>query len=157
MQSDYITPAGYQKLVATKLALEERLHRAGQEAGAAAGENRDWHDNPGYDLAIADMQLLGSQLAEVEHRLAVATVVDQPVIHERVTLGHRVRVVIDESEEYYQIGGEGESDRHRRVISYSSPLGRALVGAEVGETRTVDSPGGSFNVRIIAIEQGAET
>jgi hypothetical protein len=80
MLTDSITATGYKNLLATRDTLLERLREAGQAAGDAAGDNRDWHDNPGYDLAVAEMQIISSQLAEVERRIATATIVEQSIL-----------------------------------------------------------------------------
>ena len=72
-----------------------------------------------------------------------------------VSMGIKVKVLdVDmEEEEIYSIVGSEEADIMANKISDESPVGRALMGAKVGETVTVDAPNGSFEKKILEISK----
>ena len=78
---------------------------------------------------------------------------DEQLKTEFVKMGSRVTVLgADGDEEVYTIVGSAEANPRRGLISHDSPVGRALFGRKVGDSVTTVAPGGSFALRITAID-----
>lgn len=107
-------------------------------AAAEAGDNCVWHDNFAYEENQRRMHMLAKQVRELENLAASAWVQPLPLEEpEWVSLGHRVRFLdLDTNEEReVWIAGYDDGDPDCGRISYNSPLGRALVGARIGDVR----------------------
>lgn len=123
-------------------------------AAAEAGDNCVWHDNFAYEENQRRMHMLAKQVRELENLVASAWV--QPLPREEpewVALGHRVRFVdvdTDETREVW-IAGFDDGDPGSGRISYNSPLGRALVGARLGDVRELRLGRELREIEIVAI------
>ena len=132
--------------------LREELRRLKTEvrpqiirAIAEAREHGDLRENAEYQAAREQQAFTEGRIAEIEHKLANAQVIDVS----RVDAGGRVvfgaTVVLlhlgSEEERTYRIVGEDEADLQHGLVSVASPLARALIGREVGDTVTVAAPG----------------
>jgi transcription elongation factor GreA len=69
-----------------------------------------------------------------------------------VQIGNKVLVKTDEGEDLYHIVGEFEADISAGKISESSPIGKALLGAKVGSTVSVEIPAGSVTYKVVKID-----
>ena len=107
-----------------------------------------------------------SELAAVERelrwlkaRVASAIEIDlaqQP--RDRVAFGAGVTVdSAEEGEQAYRIVGEDEADVEHGLVSYVSPLARALIGARVGEEVTWKRPAGDVKLEVVSIDYGDDT
>jgi len=101
-----MTAHGYRKLTERKAELEDLLQEAGERAGDAAGIERNWHDNAGYDQAIQEIDVLQAQLADVTAQLNTAEIIETTASSDRVVIGSQVTVEID--------GESGDVLRRRR-------------------------------------------
>lgn len=147
-----MTRDGHRKLLQRRDLLVRSLREAGERAGDAAGINRDWHDNAGYEQAVQEMGVLQTQLDDVEVQLGTAEIIELTVAAEVVEIGSRVTVEIEGSEESYLIGGEADSDPARGIISHRSPIGAALLGRRPGDEVEAATPSGAtVNLRVLAI------
>lgn len=74
----------------------------------------------------------------------------------KIKFGARVKLVDEDTEEEktYQIVGDQEADVKQGRISISSPIARALIGKEVGDSIEVNAPGGSKAYEILAVQWG---
>lgn len=151
MEPEPMTRRGFEALLARKADLQRRIEDASHVAGVAAGEGHDWHDNPGYDGAVAEVQRLGQQLAELTRRLQRARIIGEPINHEVVRMGHHVTVQVDGRVRQYQIGGTADSNPREGIISNESPLGAALLGLKEGEETHYEAPTGKYRVRVVRI------
>lgn len=126
------------------------------EAIATAREHGDLKENAEYQAARDQQSFNEGRIQELEMKIAHAQVVDISKLpnNGKVVFGAQVRLyhVEGETEITYQIVGEDEADIKANKISYSSPLGRALIGKQIDETVTVQTPGGKVEYEIIAVE-----
>src|SRR5690606_19942020 len=85
-----------------------------------------------------------AQIADLEDRVSRAQIIDPTSMSgDRVMFGATVTVLDDEDKpQRYQIVGQAEADVRNGRISYDSPLGRALIGKQVGEEVEVTVPSG---------------
>lgn len=113
----------------------------------------DLSENSEYDEAKNEQGKLYSRIAEVENILANYEIIEETASAETVTAGSKVKVknMADKSEATYQIVGSQEANPFEFRISDESPFGKALYGAKVGETVTVDAPVGQIKYKILEI------
>lgn len=111
------------------------------------------------DKSVESESSLASLIPRIrwlEARLASARPVDlaaQP--RGRVAFGARVTVALEDgSEERWQIVGEDEADADRKLVSWVSPLARALIGSQVGDEVLWQRPAGDVAIEILAIDYG---
>ena len=98
--------------------------------------------------------IVEAMIADIEDRLSRAMVIDPKTLSgDKVIFGATVHL-IDENDKpiKYQVVGQTEADAKVGRISYSSPLGRALIGRTVGEEVEVSAPSGDKYYEIAKIE-----
>jgi len=144
---------GYEKLTADLQAL--RLERPKiVDAIEEARAHGDLSENAEYHAAKERQGQVEAQIADLEDRVSRAQIIDPTTLSgDRVVFGATVTVLDDdEKPQRYQIVGQAESDARNGRISYDSPLGRALIGKQVGEEVEVTVPSGDRFFLINKIE-----
>ncbi len=125
------------------------------EAISEARSHGDLSENAEYHAAKEAQSLNEGRIHELEDLVARAEVIDvSKLTGEKVKFGATVVVVDEDTEEErtYQIVGDQEADVKSGRISISSPIARALIGKEVGETIEVNAPGGARGYEIVRVE-----
>lgn len=137
----------------------EHLRTVGRaEIAARIGEAKadgDISENAGYDEAKTQQAFLEGRILELEQTISRAVVIrnhDTPA--DRVEIGRSVtiREVGYDDLETYVIVGSAEANPTNGRISNESPMGRALVGHRVGDRVKVQTPGGTLEFEIIAVQ-----
>ena len=114
----------------------------------------DISENAEYDNAMQEYHELEAREEELSELLRLAQVLDKSAITmDTVAIGTIVKVLDVEynEEEEYLIVGSQETNCLENKISNESPMGQALLGAKVGETRIVKSPGGDIPYKVLEI------
>jgi transcription elongation factor GreA len=127
------------------------------EAIAEARSHGDLSENAEYHAAKESQSLNEGRIAELEDVIARAEVIDVSKLSgDKVKFGATVEVVDEDTEEKktYQIVGDMEADVKSGRISISSPIARALIGKEVGDTIEVNAPGGARGYEIVQLRFG---
>lgn len=94
----------------------------------------DFSENAGYQLAKGRLRGINQRILEIEDLLKKAQIINPSNQKELIEIGHQVKVIIDGQEEKtYQILGSEETNPSLGVISYTSPLGAALIGKKKEE------------------------
>lgn len=126
------------------------------EAIAVARAHGDLRENAEYHAAKEQQGLAEARVRDIEGKLSNAQIVDvtQLTPNGRVVFGSTVHLVVldDDSEVCYRIVGEDEANIRDGLLSISSPLARALVAREEGDTVEVTSPGGQRSYEIAEVE-----
>ncbi len=114
----------------------------------------DLSENAEYHAAKERQGHIEASIAEIEDRLSRAMVIDPSTLSgDKVVFGATVTLVDEEDKEVrYQLVGQQEADARVGRISYNSPLGRALIGREVGEEVEVTTPAGERYYEVAKIE-----
>ncbi|MGL5886080.1 transcription elongation factor GreA [Lactobacillus mellis] len=114
----------------------------------------DLSENSEYTSAKDEQSVVESRISEIKTMLQYAEVVDvNDVDANEVSVGKKVTFQeADEEPETYQIVGSAESDPLAGKISNDSPIAQSLLGKKVGDTVTIETPGGAFDVKIINVE-----
>lgn len=115
----------------------------------------DLSENAEYDAAKEEQGEIEARIEEIEAILKNAEVVEENGDVSRVFIGAHVTVLdLEEEEELdFTIVGSNEANSLKNMISNDSPLGTALIGAEVGDTVSVEAPGGVFEYKVLSIEK----
>ena len=118
----------------------------------AIADDSNLAENSEYQAAKADQAINEARIAELEDKLARAEVIDVSRLSgDTITFGATVTLIEEDSGErkVWQIVGEPEADVRKGKISVTSPIARALIGKNKGDTVEVEAPGGvkSYKVR----------
>ncbi len=113
----------------------------------------DLSENADYDAARTEQAEVEARIADLERMLANAIIIEKKTSSEVVSLGSTVEIeYIDDTEvEKYHIVGSMEADPFENKISNESPIGRAIIDKKVGDVLSVESPTGSYQIKIINI------
>lgn len=115
----------------------------------------DLSENAEYHAAKERQGLVNARLGQLQKRLADFSMIDMSKIpHDRVGLGSRVVVLdIKKSEEFtYLLVTSEEADAPNGKISTGSPIGKSLLGKEVGDTVKMQAPGGMKELEILVLQ-----
>ena len=142
------------KLQAEIAALEYELHNELPKEILKARAHGDLSENAEYHAAKERQGLVNARLGHLRKRLAEVSMIDfSKIPHDKVGLGSTV-VVLDikrDEEVTYNLVTSEEADAANGKISTTSPIGRALLGKEVGDTAKVQSPGGLKELEILKL------
>ncbi|MCR5564037.1 MAG: transcription elongation factor GreA [Desulfovibrio sp.] len=119
-----------------------------------AREEGDLSENAGYDAARERQGMTEARIKYIESRLAEYQVIDLDKLSgDRVVFGCTVEVEdVDSGESRsYTILGPDEAEPAKGSISFQSPVGKALLGKEVGDEVTIDIPRGRVTYEITDI------
>jgi transcription elongation factor GreA len=115
----------------------------------------DLSENAEYDAAKDRQGFIEGRIQEVEGKLSAAQVIDPAALDAggRIVFGTTVDLEEEETGERvtYQIVGEDEADLKLGLINISSPIARALIGKEEGDTAVVIAPGGDKAYEIVGV------
>jgi len=149
-----MTTAGYQALKEKVRQLKEverpDVIRAIQEARA----HGDISENAEFEAAKERQAFVEGQIGQLGHKIACAEVIDPSTVNtDRVMFGCTVALEnLGSGEEVtYQLVGADESDVKEGRISVSSPLGKAMIGKQVGDEVVVRAPAGERRFEIVEI------
>ncbi len=116
----------------------------------------DLSENAEYDAAKDRQGFIEGRIQEVEGKLSAAQIIDPSEVDAggRVVFGSTVELQDDETgtKVTYQIVGEDEADLKKGLINISSPIARALIGKEEGDTAVVQAPGGEKHYEIVSVQ-----
>lgn len=133
-------------------ALEYELRNELPKEILKARAHGDLRENAEFHAAKERQRIVDAQLAQLKQRLAVLSMVDLSKIpHDRVGLGSTVKVYDSTKDEeiQYKLVTSEEADANKGMISTSSPIGRGLLGKQVGDEVKISIPGGSRTLEIL--------
>ncbi len=122
---------------------------------AEARSHGDLKENAEYHAAKEQQSFIEGRIAEIEHKLSMAHIIDVTKLpaSAKVVFGVTVRLLDEETEQEvrYQIVGEDEADIKVARISINSPIARALIGKEEGDIAEFQAPGGLKSYEIMEV------
>ena len=119
-----------------------------------AREFGDLSENSEYDAAKKEQTIIMSEIETIEETLRKATIIDSSEVKKDVvSIGNFVKAYDMEfdEEDTYKVVGNIESDPSKNYVSNESPMGKAFLGAKVGDIVTVKAPGGDIKMKILEI------
>ncbi len=149
----YLTQEGLDNL---KKELDDLINVRRPENVQAIKEARalgDLSENAEYDAARNEQAVIEARIKQIEKMLENVSIISD-VSTDSVSIGNTVTIkyVDDDEEDEYKIVGSQEADPFESRISNESPIAKALFNHKVGDIVTVDSPNGSYEVEITAIQ-----
>ena len=151
-----LTKRGAEKLKEELQRLKTKDRPAVIAAIAEARSHGDLSENAEYDAAKDRQGFIEGRIKEVEGKLAAAQIIDPSALDAggKVVFGATVELEDQDSGDKvtYQIVGEDEADLKHGLINISSPIARALIGKEEGDTAEVQAPGGVKHYEVIGVK-----
>ncbi len=121
-----------------------------------AREQGDLSENAEYDAAKDEQRDIEARIEELEKILKNAVVVDEDEVDlDKINIGCKVSILdVEYNEELeYKIVGSTEANSLKGKISNESPVGKALIGAKVGEIVTVETHAGALKYKVLEIQR----
>jgi len=149
-----ITPSGHQKLKEELDRLLKIDRPNNIKAISEARAHGDLSENAEYHAAKEKQSFLEGRIQELQSKIALAEIIDPSKISlDKVAFGAKVKVMDIEADEEYEfiLLGPDEANIKERKISISSPVGKALIGKEVGEIAVVKAPSRTIEYEILEI------
>ncbi|PIE10172.1 MAG: transcription elongation factor GreA [Rhodobacterales bacterium] len=148
-----LTRAGYDKLNAELKQLKTDDRPAIIRAIAEAREHGDLSENAEYHSAKEKQSFIEGRIKELEGVISLADVIDVAKLSGPIKFGATVELVDEDTDEEktYQIVGEYEADIEAGRLNIKSPLARALIGKEEGDSVEVRTPGGERSYEILSV------
>ena len=154
MEKVPMTKQGHAALNAELKTLKEETRPAVIRAIAEAREHGDLSENAEYHAARERQSFVEGRIAELEDLIGRADVIDPARFSDgTIRFGATVEIVDEDTDEekVYQIVGEPEADIDRGKLNLRSPLARALIGKEKGDSVEVMTPGGGRSYEILNV------
>lgn len=147
-------PEGHRRLNEQVRQLKQIERPAVVEAIEVARAHGDLSENAEYHAAKERQGQIEAMIADLDDQLSRAMVIDPTTLSgKKVLFGATVTLVGEDKKKVkYQLVGQSEADAKDGKISYNSPLGRALIGREVGEQVEVSAPSGDHYYEIEKVE-----
>ncbi|MBS1983885.1 MAG: transcription elongation factor GreB [Bdellovibrionales bacterium] len=151
--TNYLTPPAYAQLRAELESLLNTERPKIVQAVTDAAAMGDRSENAEYIYGKRRLREIDRRIRFLQQRLEAVEIVDpQSVDTSKVSFGTWVQVADEEGgHAWYQIVGPDEIDPAQGRITFSSPLGRALLGKRVGDTVTLVRPKGPVEVEVLQI------
>ena len=148
-----MTRAGYDALDDELKTLKTVERPAVIRAIAEAREHGDLSENAEYHSAREKQSFIEGRIAQLEAMLSLADVIDPSKLSGSIKFGATVTLIDEDSDEEktYQIVGEAEADIERGLLNIKSPLARALIGKDEGDSVEVRTPGGDRSYEIVSV------
>ncbi|HMR80774.1 MAG TPA: transcription elongation factor GreB [Polyangiaceae bacterium] len=150
----YLTPAGHKKIAdeLNQLVGKERPKVVLEVQEAAAQGDRS--ENAEYIYGKKRLREIDRRIRFLTKRLDTAVVVAEESRNKDVVFFGATVSVEDENgkKSRYPIVGPDEADPNKQLLSFKSPLGRALMKKKVGDVVVVDRPAGEIEIEILSIE-----
>lgn len=151
MSVQYVTKETLEKMNAELQHMRAVERPAASKAIAEAREKGDLKENAEYDAAKEAQGILEAKIKQLEGMIATARIVDESTIDtSRVAILTKVTVtnLATKKQITYQIVSEKEADLKAGKISVTSPIGKGLLGKNVGEVAEVQVPAGIVKFKV---------
>ncbi|PHS67726.1 MAG: transcription elongation factor GreA [Flavobacterium sp.] len=152
----YYTAEGLKKLRAELSQLKDIERPAASQAIGEARDKGDLSENAEYDAAKEAQGMLEMQISKLETTLSTARIIDESQLDTSKALIHstvKIKNQTNGMEMTYKLVAQSESDLSGGKISVDSPIGKGLLGKEVGDTAEVVVPNGTMKFDILEISR----
>jgi len=156
VKKNYLSREGFEKLEKELRKLKTEGRKRIAEDIAEARAKGDLSENAEYDAAKEEQGKLEARIAELENSLANARILDNEDINtDKAYLLSTVTILNKKTDKEmkYTLVSPDEADFKANKISVESPIGKAILGSEIGEVVEVDVPAGSLELEVLKIER----
>jgi transcription elongation factor GreA len=149
-----MTRKGHAALEAELKQLKSEDRPAIIRAISEAREHGDLSENAEYHSAKEKQSFIEGRIKELEGVLSLAEVYDPAKLSGPIKFGATVTLVDEDTddEKTYQIVGEYEADIEQGLLNIKSPIARALIGKDEGDSVEVRTPGGDRSYEVLKVE-----
>ena len=153
MEKIPLTRAGFDKLDAELKHLKTVERPTIIRAIAEAREHGDLSENAEYHSAKEKQSFIEGRVKELEGVISLADIIDVAKMKGPVKFGATVTMADEDTDEEktYQIVGEYEANIEKGLLNIKSPIARALIGKEEGDSVEVRTPGGEKSYEVLKI------
>ena len=153
MEKIPMTRAGFVALDEELKVLKSVERPAVIRAIAEAREHGDLSEHAEYHAAREKQSFIEGRIKELEGILSLAEVIDPAKLSGSIKFGATITIVDEDSDEEktYQIVGEAEADLEKGLLNVRSPLARALIGKDEGDSVEVRTPGGQRSYEVLSV------
>ncbi len=154
MEKILMTRAGFTALETELKTLKSVERPAIIRAIAEAREHGDLSENAEYHSAREKQSFIEGRIKEIEGIISLAEVIDPTKLSGSIKFGATVTVVDEDTDEEktWQIVGEHEANIEKGLLNIKSPIARALIGKDTGDSVEVRTPGGVKSYEILEFE-----
>ena len=154
MEKIPMTRVGHTALDAELKVLKSKERPAVIRAIAEAREHGDLSENAEYHAAREKQSFIEGRVKELEALLSLAEVFDPAKLSGAIKFGATVTLIDEDTEEQrtFQIVGEQEADIEKGLLNIRSPLARALIGKDEGDSIDVKTPGGQRSYEVLRVQ-----
>ena len=152
----YYTKEGLKKLREELSQLKDIERPKASNAIAEARDKGDLSENAEYDAAKEAQGMLEMQIAKLENTLANARIINESELDNSKVLvlsNVEVKNKANSAVMKYKLVAQSEADLKTGKISVESPIGKGLLGKEVGDVTDINVPNGSIQLEIISISR----
>ena len=153
MEKIPMTQGGFQALEVELKQLKTEERPAIITAIAEAREHGDLSENAEYHSAKEKQSFIEGRIKELEGAISLADVIDPANLSGSIKFGARVTLVDEDTDEEktYQIVGEYEAKIEKGLLNIKSPIARALIGKDEGDSVSVRTPGGEKSYEVLKV------
>ncbi len=150
----YYTEEGLKKLKAELSQLKDVERPKASQAIAEARDKGDLSENAEYDAAKEAQGMLEMQISKLEEVVSNARIIDESQLDTSKALIHstvKIKNTVNGMEMEYKLVAQSEADLSKGLISVDSPIGKGLLGKEVGDVAEVQVPNGIMKFEVLEI------
>jgi transcription elongation factor GreA len=154
MEKIPMTPRGF-KALDSELKLLKTVERpAIIKAIAEAREHGDLSENAEYHSAREKQSFIEGRIKELESSISMAEIIDPTTLSGSIKFGATILLLDEETgqEKTFQIVGSTEADIENGLLNIQSPLAKALISKEVGDSIEVKTPGGTRDYEVLDVK-----
>ncbi len=116
-----------------------------------AAAHGDLSENADYAQAREEQSFIEGRIQEIEDMIKNAEIITASTQHNNVTIGSKIRVMVNGEERTYTIVGSNEANPSEGKISNESTVGKTLLGKKIGDKVLVETPAGEKEYEIVGI------
>ena len=154
MEKIPMTPRGFKSLDSELKLLKTVERPAIIKAIAEAREHGDLSENAEYHSAREKQSFIEGRIKDLESSLGMAEVIDPKTLSGSIKFGATILLLDGETEQEktFQIVGSTEADIENGLLNIQSPLAKALIGKDVGDSVEVRTPGGTRDYEVLDVK-----
>ena len=148
-----MTSSGYNDLDMELKNLRSSERPAIIKAIAEAREHGDLSENAEYHSAREKQSFIEGRIKELESVIGLAEIIDISKLSGAIKFGATVKLIDEDTEleVTYKFVGEFEADLEKNLLNIKSPLARALIGKDIGDSVDVKTPGGTRSYEVLGV------
>ena len=148
-----MTSAGYNDLDMELKKLRSSERPTIIKAIAEAREHGDLSENAEYHSAREKQSFIEGRIKELESVIGLAEIIDISKLSGAIKFGATVKLIDEDTEleVTYKFVGEFEADLEKNLLNIKSPLARALIGKDIGDSVDVKTPGGTRSYEVLEV------